>query len=81
MLDIEAKWEALVELGDPLVAYELAKTWKCSELDEADTKARFWFNRYQALAPSLPFGDYSSLSEHIIESSDSIQSLGFPAAY
>ena len=58
MLRVENQWKPLVdELGDSLVAYELAKSWANSELECAEEKAKYWYEKYEKLAPSLPYGD------------------------
>lgn len=57
---VEARWAPLVmELGDPLIAYELAAMW--ANYQGGTEKAQQWFSQYQTLAPSLPFGNFLSL--------------------
>lgn len=56
--EAERRWVPLVELGDPLVAFELAETWKSSQKVGAQERAIYWFSRYKELAPDLPFGEF-----------------------
>jgi len=56
--EAERRWGPIAELGDPLVAFELAETWKSSQEVGAQERTLYWFLRYKELAPHLPFGDF-----------------------
>lgn len=56
--EAERRWGPIAELGDPLVAFELAETWKSSQEVGAQERALYWFLRYKELAPHLPFGNF-----------------------
>jgi|GEM_PF-3962369 len=56
--EAERRWGSIAELGDPLVAFELTKTWKTSQEVGTQERATYWFLRYKELAPDLPFGDF-----------------------
>ncbi|MBY0500606.1 MAG: hypothetical protein K2P93_01215 [Alphaproteobacteria bacterium] len=58
----ETNWGTVAaELSDSLIAYQLAKTWINSRHNQAQEKAKYWFNKYKEFAPTLPFGDFTSL--------------------
>ena len=64
----ENNWKLVAEgLGDPLIAYELAKAWANSQEDYAQERTKYWFKKYQEFAPTLPLGDFSSLKPLVNE--------------
>ncbi|MBI2707396.1 MAG: hypothetical protein HYX35_03675 [Proteobacteria bacterium] len=63
--EAERRWGPLVELGDSKIAYELAKAWATSQQINARERALYWFSHYERLAPSLPFGDFSTLGDYL----------------